>query len=101
MKTDLAWQLPLIFQCFTSVIICAFIFVIPESPRFLMSRGREEEAHAFLTRFHGGGDPNAPIVKLELEEMRNSYQENKMEAWYDYSPLVATHSGRWRLLQVS
>jgi len=98
--SHLSWQLPLIFQCITSVLICILIFFVPESPRFLMSKGREEEAHAFLTRYHGGGDPNAPIVQLQMDEMRTSYAVNRMEKWWDYRPLFATHAGRWRMVQV-
>lgn len=30
-----------------------------------MAAGRDEEARAFLTRFHGSGNPDDPVVELE------------------------------------
>lgn len=83
----------------TSVLICGLIFFVPESPRFLMSVGREDEADAFLVRYHGGGDPNSPIVRLQIEEMKQSFALQKMERWWDYRTLVKDHSARWRMVQ--
>jgi hypothetical protein len=66
-----------------------------------MQKGQEEQAHAILTKYHGGGDPNNALVLLEMEEMRNAIEfdrANNTEAWWDYRPLFATKSNRWRLL---
>lgn len=54
---NLSWQLPVIFQCFACVIVLGLIPFTPESPRFLMARGRTEEAHAFLTRYRKHSRP--------------------------------------------
>lgn len=81
-NSDLSWRLPLIFQAVPSLIVICSVWFLPyvrsflrctiadtnhcsESPRWLMAAGREEEARAFLTRFHGSGDPNDPLVELE------------------------------------
>lgn len=37
--------------------------------RWLISKGRKEEARAILTKYHGGGDPNSTLVEFELQEM--------------------------------
>lgn len=68
-----------------------------------MAKGREEQAHAFLTTYHGGGDPNAPLVLLEMEEMHQSIATDNMtdKRWWNYSGLFATKGNRWRMLQVS
>lgn len=67
-----------------------------------MAQGKEEAAHAFLTKFHGGGDPNAPLVVLEMEEMRQTIKLDGMDKrWWDYSGLFKTKGNRWRMLQVS
>lgn len=82
--SNLSWQLPLILQAFACVIVCCAVFVIPESPRFLMANGREDEAIAFLVRFHGNRDPSSKLVQLEIEEMREGIsQEGIDKTWWD------------------
>lgn len=101
-QSNLSWQLPVIFQCFACVIVIGLCPFIPESPRFLMSKGKEEQTHAFLTKYHGGGDPDAPLVLLEMEEMRQSIEADRMDKrWWAYYELFKTKGNRWRMLQVS
>ena len=35
-----------------------------------MSRGREEEAKAILTKYHGDGDPEHYNVSIQMDEMK-------------------------------
>ena len=113
--SNLSWQLPLILQAFACVIVCCAVFFIPESPRFLMANGREDEAIAFLVRFHGNRDPSSKLVQLEIEEMREGIsQEGIDKTWWDCEltkkrrwrelipdrPLFFTKNGRWRMSQV-
>ena len=37
-----------------------------------MSRGREEEALRIITKYHGEGDPESDIVRIEMDEMRDA-----------------------------
>lgn len=47
---DWSWRLPLLLQCAPAfVVVCSALF-LPESPRWLMAQGRDEEALAFLTK---------------------------------------------------
>ncbi len=101
MKNDYGWRLPLIFQAFACLIVIAGVFFIPESPRWLMANGREEEALAFLVKYHGNGDPNSALVRLEIEEMRDGIRVDGIDkVWWDYRPFLLSHNGRWRLAQV-
>lgn len=45
------------------------IFMMPESPRFLASKGRFDEARAWLVKYHGNGNPDDELVKFEYQEM--------------------------------
>lgn len=72
--SNLSWQIPLILQAFACVIVMGSVFFIPESPRFLMANGREEEAIEFLVKYHGAGDRSSALVELEVEEMRENIQ---------------------------
>lgn len=60
------------------------VFFIPESPRYLMANGREDEAIDFLVRFHGNRDPNSQLVRLEIEEMREGIKLDGIDkTWWD------------------
>lgn len=100
-ESDYSWRVPLILQAFACLIVMAAVFFLPESPRFLMANGREEEAIAFLVKYHGNGDPNSRLVRLEVEEMREGIKQDGIDKrWWDYRPFLFTHSNRWRMAQV-
>ncbi|KAK1757738.1 general substrate transporter [Echria macrotheca] len=100
-QSDYSWRIPLILQAFACVIVMSSVYFLPESPRFLMANGREEEAMAFLVKYHGNNDPNSRLVRLEIDEMREGIKVDGIDKrWWDYRPLILTHNGRWRMLQV-
>ncbi|OQE31604.1 hypothetical protein PENSTE_c001G01935 [Penicillium steckii] len=95
------WRIPFILQCFACVLVIVFVWFIPESPRWLLTQGREEEAVAFLVKYHGNGDQNARLVRLEIEEMKEGIRIDGIDKrWWDYRPFILSHSGRWRFAQV-
>jgi MFS family permease len=59
------WRAPSIVQIVPSAFIISVVFFFPESPRWLISRGREDEAFDILVRFHANGDSEDPMVKAE------------------------------------
>lgn len=65
---DRAWQVPCILQIVLPVYQILTIFLCPESPRWLVSRGREDQARALLVKHHGGGRETA-LVRSEMEEI--------------------------------
>ncbi|CAN8102867.1 unnamed protein product [Discula destructiva] len=101
MTSNWSWRLPLLLQCFACVIVMASVWFLPESPRFLMANGREEEAVAFLVKYHGNGDPSSRLVLLEVEEMKENIKQDGFDkVWWDYRPMLFSHNGRWRFTQV-
>lgn len=49
-----------------------------------MANGRSDEAVEFLVRYHGGGDPNSKLVKLEVEEMQENIRLDGIDKrWWD------------------
>ncbi|KAI0113102.1 general substrate transporter [Daldinia grandis] len=96
-----SWRIPLIIQALACVVVLFGVWFIPESPRFLMANGREEEAISFLAKYHGNGDRNSKLVQLEVEEMREGIRQDGIDKRpLDYRPFIFTHSGRWRIAQV-
>ncbi|KAL2817913.1 general substrate transporter [Aspergillus cavernicola] len=95
------WRLPFICQCFAAIIVICSVWFIPESPRWLISQGREQEAIDILAKYHGNGDPNTRLVRLEIDEMKEGIRMDGIDKrWWDYRPFILSHSGRWRFLQV-
>ncbi|KAJ0328478.1 hypothetical protein COL5a_004786 [Colletotrichum fioriniae] len=98
---DGGWRLPVWCQLVTSGIVVAFVFFLPESPRWLVANDRHEEAAKILTQLHGEKDPNHPIVQLQMKEMMAQISnEASDKKWWDYHELWNTHSARRRLICV-
>ncbi|OJJ47383.1 hypothetical protein ASPZODRAFT_132370 [Penicilliopsis zonata CBS 506.65] len=98
-----SWRIPFICQCFACFIVLGSVYFIPESPRWLFARGREDEAIDFLVRYHGNGNRQSRLVKLEIEEIHESIRQDLRDseiAWWDFRCLFDTHEGRWRSAQV-
>lgn len=70
------------------------VFFIPESPRFLLANGKDQEAHEFLIKYHGNGNPNSKLVELEITEMREGIRMDGIDkTWWDCESTIS-----WRLL---
>lgn len=80
--------IPIILQSFTCLIVVCCIFFVPESPRWLMAQGREEEAYAFLVKYHGNGNANSQLVALEIEEFKEQISISGADkVWWDCKSL--------------
>jgi SP family sugar:H+ symporter-like MFS transporter len=62
-----AWRWMFWLQAIPAAIYLVALLVIPESPRFLVAKGRDAEAHAVLTRLFGVVAADRKVV-----EIRNS-----------------------------
>jgi len=83
------------------IIVLVFVLFLPESPRWLVSRGRVSEAQDILAKYHGEGDPNHPIVRIEMEEMEVAIETaGSDKRWYDYRQLFNTRAARHRMFLV-
>jgi len=76
-----------------AALLLSFVFVTPFSPRWLMSKGREEEARAVLLRIRGGEEGDA-AVEAELAGVRESCAVAAAAAGSKYALLLEPHT-RW------
>ncbi|WWD16296.1 hypothetical protein CI109_100722 [Kwoniella shandongensis] len=67
-----SWRIPYLVQLVPAVYILVAVQFVPETPRWLLAHGREEEARAFLIQYHGNGDEADEMVNFEFEEMKNT-----------------------------
>ncbi|KAL1966272.1 hypothetical protein VTN77DRAFT_4625 [Rasamsonia byssochlamydoides] len=51
--SDIRWRFLLAFQCIPALVLAFFIKMLPDSPRYLASVGRNEEARDLLQRVRG------------------------------------------------
>ncbi|KAF7552911.1 hypothetical protein G7Z17_g3972 [Cylindrodendrum hubeiense] len=70
--TEWSWRIPSLLQGLSSVIQIVLCWLIEESPRWLMSKERDEEARKLITKYHANGDDSDPLVTLEMEEIRTA-----------------------------
>ncbi|KDQ11493.1 hypothetical protein BOTBODRAFT_147205 [Botryobasidium botryosum FD-172 SS1] len=97
-KTELAWRLPLYIQAVPAGLNVIFVFLCPESPRWLYSRGKTDQARQILANLHSrGSDPNSPLIQLEMEEIEERISlDGTDKRWWDFRSLFTTRSDRYR-----
>jgi MFS family permease len=100
-KSNWAWRVPSLLQLAPSVLQICFVFLLPESPRWLISHDRAEEAEAILIKYHAEGDANSDFVKGEIEQIRTTIQLESEAAKKSWMDLVATSGMRRRTLVTS
>ncbi|KAH8702744.1 general substrate transporter [Phaeosphaeriaceae sp. PMI808] len=97
--SDWCWRIPAITQALPSLIQLSFIWFIPESPRWLISKERNEEALNILGKYHANGDINNPTVQFEYAEIKETlrleFQYQKNSSYLDF---FKTKGNRYRLL---
>jgi hypothetical protein len=65
--SDIRWRFLLAFQCIPALLLVLFIRILPDSPRFLASVGRNDEALSVLSRIRGYEATPAEINSEYLE----------------------------------
>lgn len=83
-QSDWSWKLPSIFQAVPSVVQLAFIFFLPESPRWLVSKDRGEEALNILKMYHDEGGEDVQIAVIEYEQIKRALEienESRQRSW--------------------
>ncbi|KAI1370695.1 MFS general substrate transporter [Hypoxylon crocopeplum] len=80
MTNTWSWRLPSLLQLVPSLCqICSIPFC-PESPRFLISADRSDEAYAILKKYHGEGDNGEEFVRLEFAQIRSTIAQEQETA---------------------
>ncbi|KAG5734947.1 Lactose permease [Termitomyces sp. T112] len=94
-----SFRVPSLVQAFLPFLQVVLIWFIPESPRYLVSKGYEGKAAAVLAKFHANsGDERDPLVVFELAQIRHAIRlEEEMNTRTSYKSLLATPGNRKRM----
>jgi len=79
---DIAWRFPLAFQIFFCLIILAFVLSLPESPRWLIFKGKENEAMHVLAAL-SGETSDSQYVKEEFSAIKDTVLEASKGSFKD------------------
>lgn len=85
-QSNWSWRLPSILQAAPSLIQVATCFAIPESPRWLISKDRQEEALNILIKYHAEGDASNPLPHAEFAEIKKALEienEERKRGWLE------------------
>ncbi|KIJ36372.1 hypothetical protein M422DRAFT_76265 [Sphaerobolus stellatus SS14] len=97
-KNNWSWRIPSAVQALPSVLQVFLIWFVPESPRWLVSKGRDAEARAILAYYHARGNDNDPLVDFEFTEIKEAIEfERTVAANVGYKSLFMTPGNRRRL----
>jgi MFS family permease len=95
-KSDWSWRSVSLIQMFPSLISITLTWFVPESPRWLISKGRNEEAMTILRRDHCGDDMNDPLAEFEYQEIESTLEFEKANGNGSWLSLFKTKGNRWR-----
>ncbi|CAK7230178.1 hypothetical protein SBRCBS47491_007497 [Sporothrix bragantina] len=98
-STTWAWRLPVILQLLLPLCALPGLIMAPESPRWLVSVDRLEEARAILEKHHAGNNPDgAALVEFEYLEITTAIAaEKEAKTGASYLDMLRTPGNRRRL----
>lgn len=93
-----AWRSPILLQSAPAVINVIFVLLLPESPRWLYSRGHKERAVSILAKLHSRDmDPHSPLIQLEIQEIEaNISLSGADKRWWDFRAIFNSAANRYR-----
>ncbi|KIL62852.1 hypothetical protein M378DRAFT_25416 [Amanita muscaria Koide BX008] len=89
-----SFRVPWALQAIPAIILSLGMTLFPESPRWLLDKGRNEEALQILADLHGEGNKDNPLVQLEYTEITQQVLYDRMEGAKSYIDLLKSGNPR-------
>jgi len=96
-QSNWSWRLPSLLQVAPSAMQLCLIYLLPESPRWLIRKDRPDEALKILAKYHANDDPHDEVIQFEFAEVRAQLQREKDKSQGRYKDLITTPGNRRRL----
>ncbi|KAG4418078.1 hypothetical protein IFR04_008815 [Cadophora malorum] len=93
-----SWRVPSMVQAAPSIIQLIAIWLVPESPRYLIARGHNEKALNVLAKAHAHGNVDDELVQIEYHEIRETLTLEKEFEGNGWLQLFKTKGNRHRLV---
>ncbi|KAI0424453.1 general substrate transporter [Xylaria sp. FL1042] len=74
------WRFPIAFQIIPLLVLLGSVWFFPESPRYLVKAGRDEEAQYILRRLRGSTGEDLVRANIEYLEIRNVITKETQES---------------------
>lgn len=81
-SNSVSWRFPLVFQVLLSLTVMAFVMFLPESPRWLIKRGRIEEAREILAALEDVEQESEQIA-VDIRDIETSLALSGTGSWKD------------------
>ncbi|KAK3294443.1 general substrate transporter [Chaetomium fimeti] len=99
MTSTWSWRLPSLLQLVPSFFQIGFMYWCPESPRWLISKDRGDEAFAILQKYHSEGQDGDEFVRLEFAQIQSTIaQERELESRFVWADVVRDPPMRRRFM---
>lgn len=90
--SDVRWRFLLAFQCLPAIVLALFIKTLPDSPRYLASVGRSEEARELLVRIRQGTAPEQ--IEREYLEIVTTARQGQSSSPVQFAKILLGKGGR-------
>ncbi|KAL7275939.1 hypothetical protein RUND412_001096 [Rhizina undulata] len=102
MSSNWSWRTPSLLQALPSVIQLTALWAVPESPRWLLSKDKPEQALKVLAKFHANGDESDPIVQFQFQEIKQTIEleSTLAKGSNGWKNVLSTKGNRHRLLLI-
>ncbi|KAJ3545317.1 hypothetical protein NM208_g2567 [Fusarium decemcellulare] len=99
-ESEIRWRFPIAFQIVPLLMLLATCWAFPESPRWLVKAGRNDEALYILERLRGTEGEQAGIAEAEFNDIRRAIELERSSEGTSYIHMLfgiksgKLHTGR-------